>query len=327
MAKTLIGNIKGPKGEKGEQGLQGEQGPIGATGPQGEQGPKGDTGATGPQGPQGIQGAQGIQGEKGDPGVAVSPTEPTTNEKVWIQKGKNLFDKDSKEISNKYLLHADGHLDANENYMISNFIVVNPNTSYVLSENQNYETSNGVTASCCLYDKNKNYISSVFYDTRTEIKRYSHSFKTTEDTKYIRFSLRLTDTDIQLEQGTEATEYEAYIEKAIHTKNDNGVYEEFISKKELDNKFDNKVGYVNYTVDGSVSHTFSRGEVAIVSTAYKQETYKPMILLVCALGSSLLITVLGQTSDLFTYSTNGLTLTTTNKYDGTNYTTIMRINK
>jgi hypothetical protein len=24
-------------------------------------------------------------------GVVVSPTEPTTNEKVWIQKGKNLF--------------------------------------------------------------------------------------------------------------------------------------------------------------------------------------------------------------------------------------------
>lgn len=65
MAKTLIGNIKGPKGEQGIQGPQGEQGPIGLTGIQGiqgEQGPKGDTG------PQGIQGEQGPKGEQGNDG-------------------------------------------------------------------------------------------------------------------------------------------------------------------------------------------------------------------------------------------------------------------
>jgi hypothetical protein len=59
MAKTLIGNIKGPKGEQGERGPQGIQGP---------QGDKGDTGNTGPQGIQGPQGEQGIQGIQGDTG-------------------------------------------------------------------------------------------------------------------------------------------------------------------------------------------------------------------------------------------------------------------
>ena len=86
MAKTLIGNIRGPKGDTGEQGPQGIQGPkgdtgaTGATGPQGPQGiqgdvgatgpkgDKGDTGATGAAGPQGPQGIQGPQGTKGDTG-------------------------------------------------------------------------------------------------------------------------------------------------------------------------------------------------------------------------------------------------------------------
>ena len=63
MAKTLIGNIKGPKGDTGE---------TGATGPEGPQGPKGDTGetgATGPEGPQGPQGEKGEQGEEGPQGI------------------------------------------------------------------------------------------------------------------------------------------------------------------------------------------------------------------------------------------------------------------
>lgn len=39
MAKTLIGNIKGPKGDTGEQGIQGIQGIQGKQGPQGATGP------------------------------------------------------------------------------------------------------------------------------------------------------------------------------------------------------------------------------------------------------------------------------------------------
>lgn len=75
MAKTLIGNIKGPQGETGPRGPQGIQGPKGETGATGPQGPKGDTGATGPQGEQGPRGLQGPQGEKGNTG-ATGPQGP-----------------------------------------------------------------------------------------------------------------------------------------------------------------------------------------------------------------------------------------------------------
>lgn len=59
MARSLIGNVKGPKGDTGPQGIQGIQGPTG---------PQGETGATGPQGPQGEVGPAGPQGETGPQG-------------------------------------------------------------------------------------------------------------------------------------------------------------------------------------------------------------------------------------------------------------------
>lgn len=79
MAKTLIGNVKGPKGDKGDKGATGATGPAGATG---AQGPKGDTGAaftydmfTAAQlaalkGPTGATGPKGDKGDKGDTGPA-----------------------------------------------------------------------------------------------------------------------------------------------------------------------------------------------------------------------------------------------------------------
>lgn len=69
MARTLIGNVKGPQGPKGEQGIQGIQGPRGIQGVQGEQGEPGPQGETGPQGIQGLQGPKGDPGEQGPQGI------------------------------------------------------------------------------------------------------------------------------------------------------------------------------------------------------------------------------------------------------------------
>lgn len=68
MAKTLLGNVRGPQGPKGDTGPQGPKGDTGPQGPQGPQGPTGDTGNTGPQGKQGPAGEQGPVGPKGDTG-------------------------------------------------------------------------------------------------------------------------------------------------------------------------------------------------------------------------------------------------------------------
>ena len=65
MAKTLIGNIKGPKGDTGAQGPKGDTGATGA------QGPQGATGATGPQG------ATGTRGSRWNTGTAITGTSTT----------------------------------------------------------------------------------------------------------------------------------------------------------------------------------------------------------------------------------------------------------
>ena len=96
MARTLLGNIKGPKGDTGEQGPQGLQGPTGATGETGATGPQGPQGETGPQGPEGPQGPQGPQGPSGSELVA----KPYSTQKAYdpgelcVQNNKlYIFDK------------------------------------------------------------------------------------------------------------------------------------------------------------------------------------------------------------------------------------------
>ncbi len=57
-------------------------------------------------------------------GIIVSPTEPTTNRrKVWMQKGKNLFDKNN--VTKGYFLHKDtGIATISEGYSCSDYIYV-----------------------------------------------------------------------------------------------------------------------------------------------------------------------------------------------------------
>ena len=62
MAKTLIGNIKGPKGD---------------TGAKGDKGAKGDTGAKGDKGDKGDKGATGTRGSRWSQGTAITGTSTT----------------------------------------------------------------------------------------------------------------------------------------------------------------------------------------------------------------------------------------------------------
>lgn len=85
MARTLIGNFKGPQGDKGETGA------TGAQGPQGKQGPQGDKGATGPAGAAAGFGTPTVTVDAniGTPSVEVTATGPETK-KVFNFKFKNL---------------------------------------------------------------------------------------------------------------------------------------------------------------------------------------------------------------------------------------------
>lgn len=168
--------------------------------------------------------------------VIVSPTEPTTNEKVWIQKGKNLF-KDSliKSVS------------SNAKYENGTFIQTqadtNPNPNWKLQayKEWDYVTSlqsfspqlgrNGYS-----FVKKSNFdniqigVNGSVIDTVMHID-VSHLIN--EETYTISFNaLNITQgnfswNEIQIEPGSVAREYKPYIEPKIYIKN-NGVFEEFI---------------------------------------------------------------------------------------------------
>lgn len=158
--------------------------------------------------------------------VVISPTEPTTGEEVWIKKGKNLFD--GSFLGNYGIDTSTGALTSLSNRIVTDYIEIQENTNYVISS-----SNDSLYEYVCYYDENKNFISATSW-----LDRLNATFETPNDAKFILVCFKLEEagsatinstdvTNLQLEQGSTATEYEEYIDKEIYVKNDNGVYELF----------------------------------------------------------------------------------------------------
>lgn len=161
-----------------------------------------------------LGGALQVKGEIVEEGLKVSAEQPKTKEKVWIQKGKNLFN--TNNLVSGYRLGSDGMLFADTNYSTTDFILVKPNTTYIVNWTME------IRECVCYYDETGTFIS-----RNVE----TNPFITPSNCKYIKASTLTSNIyTAQIEQGSTATEHEEYVEKAIYTKNDNGVYEEFLSQ-------------------------------------------------------------------------------------------------
>lgn len=159
--------------------------------------------------------------------VVISSTEPTTGEEVWLQKGKNLIDPAKLIVG--YSLNQSGVAVEYSTYFVTNYIEISPNTEYCSSGFKN--------------SANKNYNIKVYYDENYEMISYVDENPSTSpaNAKYIRLE-GYTDysSNLQLELGSSATEYEEYIGNSIYTKIDNESYKKFYN--EID------VGMHNYSV-------------------------------------------------------------------------------
>jgi hypothetical protein len=171
--------------------------------------------------------------------VKVSKTEPTTNDKVWIQKGKNLFNINKLNIC--AIGNATYSIQNNEMVITSNgtyacidvLVKLEKGRTYFLSANAINSSVERANISVFSSDYTKTYTEQYVFDT---IGTLGISFTPEEENIIIRLysnangesaTNTVTYSNIQIEQGSTATEYEPYIEKAIYTKNNNGVYEEF----------------------------------------------------------------------------------------------------
>lgn len=113
------------------------------------------------------------------------------------ERTKNLFDKDS--VNEGYELQSsDGSMTSNSAWYVSDYIPVTPNTTYYLSGNRTFGSTNA------FYDKDKKFIAY----TSAIVGR----FTAPSNAYYVRFNGRLNELDnnIQLEEGSFATSYEPF---------------------------------------------------------------------------------------------------------------------
>lgn len=199
-------------------------------------------------------------------GVAVSPTQPTTNEKVWIQKGKNLLNKDNANIIHYYL--SSGAL-ASWGGAYTLYIPCQPNTTYTIQKIVGYPFEVWTTSTIPVTGvKNIDYVNGSGKNsvtiTTSKTAKYLCVYYYNTDCSLTEEELR---SSIQIELGSTATEYEAYVEKAIHTKNDNGVYEEFVNQTEIQKTLEDLKGKLLWS-NGSYTSAFAAQTVNIDLSDY-----------------------------------------------------------
>lgn len=133
---------------------------------------------------------------------------------------KNLYDKDNLCIG--YNVNSStGELETNAVYNATNFIKVNGTITVSFSG----KTGNYNKIFVGEYDENKNFITRQTNATTTSLQ---YQFTLNDNTKYIRFSHRNDAgiTNVQIEKGSTATEYEKYFEPTISIKDSKGDYHE-----------------------------------------------------------------------------------------------------
>lgn len=163
--------------------------------------------------------------------VAVSPTQPETNEKVWIQKGKNLIKIPFTESNKKTITATSNDFIEETNYSV----YLEGGKQYTISFKTDGEVGGSIsenTVELFLLKEKKSTLGYYQIDTNPKTITIGAS-----GNYYVRFDVNKNGAtrsfwDIQIEQGTTATEYEAYVEPKIWCKNDNGVFEEFYNEKD-----------------------------------------------------------------------------------------------
>lgn len=156
--------------------------------------------------------------------VIVSATEPVgvNRKKVWFKKGKNLFNKNN-VISNVNLL-ANGSIESDALSSIHYIEVVG---------GQIYSLSSNVDRQWVFNTSAEKLSSSTQGSQRTVTSGTSVQINVPSGHKYIniRYYSNLDEDNInqniQLEQNSAATTYEAYVEPEIYILNNNNVYEKF----------------------------------------------------------------------------------------------------
>ena len=151
--------------------------------------------------------------------VIVSSEEPTTGEEVWIERGKNLYNPANAQTQGnkaQNILLKYEKIKVGETYTFSTpytWVTVHTYNSAKEIVRTFGDIENSYEQTFTIQDGEK-YFTVMFYSGMNNVNLNDFDF-----------------TNVQLEIGDIATSYEPFKPKKIHTKNDNGVYEEFYNEE------------------------------------------------------------------------------------------------
>lgn len=137
----------------------------------------------------------------------VSPDNPIQPQECGERTG-NLWD--GVIGVDNIILSQSGSPTQNNAYALSEYIPVEPNTSYIYHFYHNI-AENRQTYSICEYDSNRNVIPPLTLHKITENRDYNISFTTQANTAYIRINWKKApDENLMLNKGSTALPYEPY---------------------------------------------------------------------------------------------------------------------
>lgn len=141
---------------------------------------------------------------------------------MWFKKRKNLFNKNSVVHG---ALKEDGTIDLMDGYYYtSDFIPVISGETYFKGQTESSRFK--------FYYKDKTQYSNTYLDLANASAALSFSIP--KNVCYIRFTVTQDFLEnLQVEQGSVATEYEEYGKDKIFVKNDNDIYEEFRKNEKI----------------------------------------------------------------------------------------------
>ena len=152
-----------------------------------------------------------LQSGTGDPSPTnIRPVSGWTGARINIV-AKNIFDEEAADWKNGYYIDASGVETSHSSYKYSQtYVRVKPSTTYAVQINKGVNTS--LAVSVPYYDEDLNFISRESAISSTSAEGVlTGSFTTPDGCAYIRINLPKTDTtDIQVEEASSATEYEAF---------------------------------------------------------------------------------------------------------------------
>lgn len=130
--------------------------------------------------------------------------------------GKNLFDVDNATFANGYYYdnrYNGSYFSSTYARMVTTYTPIVGEATYTLSYSK--DDTNQISCGIMFYDKDKVYVSGMTSAITSPAGEKSVTFTTPSNAKYIKFHLSLNSSNIQLEYGATATDYEPYIGTVI----------------------------------------------------------------------------------------------------------------